>query len=80
MAQARVKSTGEVVELLPGSKDGRFCMQDIKTGKFYNWDQLEKVTVKTGVAPVVASAIQINVSPSVTGNWETSTQTSKIMS
>jgi len=68
MAQARVRKTGEVVDLLPGSKDGRFCMQDTMTGDYYTWDELEKVTVKAGIAPVSVSAIQITVSPMVTGS------------
>lgn len=67
MAQARVKATGEVVELTPGSKDGKFCMQDTKSGNYYTWGELETVAVKTGVAPVSVSAVQIKVSPTVSG-------------
>jgi len=67
MAQARVKATGEIVELAPGSKDGRFCMQDTKSGDYYTWDELETIAVKAGVAPVSVSAVQITVSPTVSG-------------
>jgi len=71
MAQARVKATGEIVELMPGSKDGRFCMRDVKTGKFYTWDLLERVAVKAGVAPATTSAVKVQIGASVSGSMET---------
>ena len=70
MAQARVKATGDIVELAPGSKDGKFCMQDIITGKFYEWHELEKVAVKAGADKLEVSAVEIKVTPTVTGELD----------
>ena len=71
MAQARVKKTGEIVELTATSKNGKFAMEDIKSGKTYSWNELERVAVKSAVAPVHVSAVSIQVNTTVSGTIQT---------
>lgn len=74
MAQARVKATGEIVDLAPGSNNGKFAMKDSRTGVFYDWEELERVVVKMGSDKISVSAVNVKVGTTVTGVIETNTE------
>lgn len=65
MAQARVKATGEVIEVIPKGKDGVLHMYDVVGKEYYTWSQLEPVKIKSGLEPTSVTATEIKVSPSV---------------
>lgn len=65
MAQARVKKTGAVIDVIPKSKDGILHMYDTKGDTFYTWDDLEPVKIKTGMIPVSVVAAKIEVTPTI---------------
>lgn len=66
MAQARVKETGEVIDVIPKSKDGVLHMFDAVGERFYTWADLEPVKIKTGTETTTVAATQITISPTVT--------------
>jgi len=68
MAQARVRATGELVDVIPKPKDGILHMYDVVGKVFYTWADLEPVKVKSGLEPVSVVATQVNVKPTVTGS------------
>lgn len=66
MAQARVKKTGEVIDVIPKGKDGKLHMYDVVGKVFYTWDDLEPIKIKTGTVGTTVVATQININPTVT--------------
>jgi hypothetical protein len=65
MAQARVKATGELIEVIPKGKDGVLHMYDVVGKVYYTWNDLEPVRIKTGAEPVTVAATQITITPTV---------------
>ena len=74
MAQARVKKTGAVIDVIPKSKNGVLHMYDIQADTFYTWDDLEPIVFKTGMIPVSVVDTKIEVTPTITGMITTKTK------
>lgn len=68
MAQARIKKTGEVIDVIPKSNKGIIHMYDPINDNYYTWQDLEPIKVKTGTIPSSVVTTQININPTVTGS------------
>lgn len=66
MAQARVKKTGEVIDVIPKGKNGIVHMYDVISDVYYTWDDLEPVKIKTGAVPSSVVPTKITIRPTVT--------------
>ena len=65
--QARVRETQEVIEVIPKPEGNVLKFYDIVNERFYTWDDLEPVRVKSATESIQAVAVGVKVNPTVTG-------------
>jgi hypothetical protein len=71
--KVKVKETGEVLEVYPGSVDGKFAMHT-KDGRQFTWDEIDSAGTHCPVAESVStsvSAIPVHVNVGVSGSLKT---------